>query len=134
MRPRSYDAILFGQVVGRTADFFAFWHSSQRADPGLNLAIYANSHTDQLLSQARGESDMTKRTDLYKQFAQIVSKDDPAIFLYAPDFLYVVPDSLRGIERGALSSPSERFLGVNRWYEETARVWDAFAGNTEAIE
>src|SRR3989344_3103291 len=28
IRPRAYDAVLFGEVVGRTADLFAFWHST----------------------------------------------------------------------------------------------------------
>lgn len=130
LRPRSYDAILFGQVVGRTADLFAFWHSSQRTDPGLNLALYANSHADQLLSQARGNSDTKSRASEYKQFADIITKDQPAIFLYAPDFLYVVPNGLHGVSLGALSTPAERFLGVRSWYTETARVWDVFAKET----
>src|SRR3989344_734327 len=43
LRPRNYDAVLFGEVVGRTLDLFAFWHSSQRNDPGLNLALYTNT-------------------------------------------------------------------------------------------
>src|SRR3989338_510780 len=58
IRPRAYDAILFGEVVGRTADLFAFWHSSQRNDPGLNLALYANSRVDSLLTQARATNDL----------------------------------------------------------------------------
>src|SRR3989344_5952561 len=49
IRPRAYDAILFGEVVGRTLDLFAFWHSSQRNDPGLNLALYTNARADSLL-------------------------------------------------------------------------------------
>ena len=127
LRPRDYDAILFGQVVGRTADLFAFWHSSQRNDPGLNLALYANAHADQLLTEARGDADPEDRTKLYSQFAKIVEKDRPALFLYSPDFLYVVPDGLRGVQLGALTNPAERFLNARLWYTETARVWEALA-------
>ncbi len=32
IRPRKYDALLFGEVVGRELDLFAFWDSSQRND------------------------------------------------------------------------------------------------------
>ena len=32
IRPRKYDALLFGEIVGRDTDLFAFWHSSQRND------------------------------------------------------------------------------------------------------
>jgi peptide/nickel transport system substrate-binding protein len=129
LRPRSYDAILFGQDVGRTADFYAFWDSTQRNDPGLNLAMYASSQADSLLSQARATSDPRTRDSLYEQFAQDVQKDQPAVFLYAPDFLYVVPQDLQGIQLGALTDASDRFLNVYQWYDQTTRVWDVFAPN-----
>jgi len=53
IRPRDYEALLFGTVVGRPLDFYSFWHSSQRNDPGLNVALYANITTDSILSEAR---------------------------------------------------------------------------------
>lgn len=127
LEPRAYDAILFGLDVGRTADFYAFWDSTQRNDPGLNLAMYANSQADSLLSQARGTIDASARDALYQQFAAIVQKDQPAVFLYAPDFLYVVPQNLQDIQLGALTDPAERFLNVYQWYDQTTRIWDVFA-------
>ena len=127
IRPRQYDAILFGEVVGRTADLFAFWHSSQRNDPGLNLSLYTNSRVDSLLTQARATNDLQDREELYKQFAVVVAKDDPAIFLYAPEFLYIVPRGMHGITLGALTSASERFLNVYRWYTDTEEVWSIFS-------
>ena len=127
IRPRQYDAILFGEVVGRTADLFAFWHSSQRNDPGLNLSLYANSRVDSLLTQARSTNDTQDREELYKQFAVVVAKDDPAIFLYAPEFLYIVPQGMHGIVLGALTSASERFLNVYQWYTDTEEVWSIFS-------
>ncbi|MDR3571611.1 MAG: ABC transporter substrate-binding protein [Candidatus Pacebacteria bacterium] len=127
LRPRAYDAILFGEVVGRTTDLFAFWDSTQRNDPGLNLAMYASAQADALLSQARATSDETTRSNLYQQFAQIVQKDQPAVFLYSPDFLYLVPQGLQGVQLGALTSASDRFLNVYQWYTQTSRIWNAFA-------
>jgi peptide/nickel transport system substrate-binding protein len=126
LRPRSYDAVLFGEVVGRSVDLFAFWHSSQRNDPGLNLAMYANSHADTLLSQERAETEPHARAKLYDQFTTIVQKDQPAVFLFSPEFLYLVPDSIHGLKLGALTSPSERFLNVYQWYATTTGVWDIF--------
>ncbi|MEK9177130.1 MAG: ABC transporter substrate-binding protein, partial [Patescibacteria group bacterium] len=34
IRPRKYDALLFGLVVGDDVDLYAVWHSSHRNDPG----------------------------------------------------------------------------------------------------
>ncbi len=129
IRPRLYDAILFGEVVGRTADLFAFWHSSQRNDPGLNLALYTNLRVDSLLTEARATTDVEAREKIYAQFVSAISKDDPAIFLYAPEFLYVVPRAMHGIALGALTTPSERFLNVYEWYTDTEEVWSIFARN-----
>ncbi|MBM3272241.1 hypothetical protein FJY94_03115 [Candidatus Kaiserbacteria bacterium] len=129
LRPRNYDALLFGEVVGREADLFAFWHSSQRMDPGLNLSLYANTRTDTLLSQARMTNDRDERNSLYRTFAGMIANDKPAVFLYAPDFLYVVPEDLRGVALGTLTAPAERFLDVYRWHTETQRVWNVFTGD-----
>ncbi len=129
IRPRAYDALLFGEIVGRSADLFAFWHSSQRNDPGLNLAMYANTKADKLLAQARATTDAHEREKLYTQFASTVEKDEPAIFLYAPEFIYIVPTRLQGIALGALTTPSERFLNVYQWYTDTKLVWSIFSKN-----
>jgi len=126
IRPREYQALLFGEIVGRTLDLFAFWHSSQRSDPGLNLSLYTNSDADKLLSDARVETDRESREGMYEEFGEIVSKDIPAIFLYAPEFIYLVPDNLAGIRLGALTTPAERFLNVYEWHTETERVWAVF--------
>lgn len=130
IRPRTYDAVLFGEVVGRTADLFAFWHSSQRNDPGLNVALYANTKTDALLTQARGTTDKKTRAKLYTQFDSLVMADMPALFLYAPQFLYVVPSHVSGIAIGSLTSPSERFANVYQWYIDTERVWELFTSES----
>lgn len=127
IRPRNYDAILFGEVVGRTLDLFAFWHSSQRNDPGLNLAMYASSRADSLLSEARATTDEKKRLELYGEFAQEIAADRPAVFLYVPEFVYLVPPRLSGMEIGSLTTPAERFLGAYRWYTDTERVWSIFS-------
>jgi len=127
IRPRNYDALLFGEVIGRTLDLFAFWHSTQRNDPGLNLALYTNAKADTLLSEARAEVDSVAREATYASFAKIVQDDHPAVFLYAPDFIYIIPAKLKGVALGALTTPSDRFLNVYEWHLETKNVWPIFS-------
>jgi peptide/nickel transport system substrate-binding protein len=127
IRPRKYDALLFGEVIGRDSDPFAFWHSSQRLDPGLNIALYANIKVDKLLEDARKLSDPEARAAKYQAFQEIVASDTPAVFLYAPDLMYAVPKHIGGITIGHVVTPSERFAAVYTWYLETANVWKIFA-------
>lgn len=126
IRPRHFDALLFGEVVGREADLYPFWHSSQRNDPGLNIALYANSKADKFLEDARSVSDPVIAEESYLSFDAELQKDLPAIFLYSPSFLYVVPEKLKAVSLGSLSVSQDRFLGIRDWYIETDRVWGIF--------
>lgn len=126
IRPRRYDALLFGEVVGRDPDPFAFWHSSQRNDPGLNIALYTNRKVDELLEEARSISSADERARRYEQFQQEIMTDVPAVFLYSPYFIYVVPQNLKGFGTQNIVTPAERFTNVYDWHFETANVWNIF--------
>jgi peptide/nickel transport system substrate-binding protein len=127
IRPRKYDALLFGEIVGTDPDPYAFWHSSQRFDPGLNIALYANITSDKLLEKARGTPEESKRSELYHSFETEVMRDTPAIFLYSPSFIYILPKNLGGVELSRITLPPERFANIKDWYVETQYIWKIFA-------
>lgn len=129
IRPRKYDTLLFGTVTGRDLDLYAFWHSSQRNDPGLNVAMYANPKVDKLLEDARTLSDKQQRIDKYNQVADAIQNDIPAIFLYSPEYIYITPNSIKGIDLKQITTAAERFLNINSWYMETEDVWKIFIKN-----
>ncbi len=129
IRPRKYDALLFGEVVGREADLYAFWDSSQRNDPGLNVALYANPAVDDALKSLRTTSDDATRASLYQTIIGELGKDVPAVFLYAPDFVYSVPNDIKGLDLGFIETPSDRFASVASWHRETDYVWPLFVKN-----
>ncbi|MDE1975221.1 MAG: hypothetical protein KGI49_01785 [Patescibacteria group bacterium] len=126
IRTRNYDALLFGQAVGSDGDMFAFWHSSERNAPGLNVAMYASSKVDKLLQDIRSNGDPTARAADYAALDQDIRSDVPAIFLYAPDFIYAMPKDLKGAELGTMTVPSDRWSSVSSWYIATDKVWDFF--------
>ncbi len=127
IRPRSYDALFFGQVVNKGSDLFAFWHSSQRNDPGLNVAQYANTKVDDLLNKSLTENNTEIRNDYYKQIEGEIKKDMPAIFVYSPHFIYIVKKNLSGFHFDSIVAPNERFLSIADWYVDTDKVWKIFA-------
>lgn len=126
IRTRSYDALLFGEQIGKDRDIYAFWHSSQRNSPGLNISMYTNSKADKLLESIRGTSDDATRIKAYSQLDQIIQTDLPAIFLYSPDFIYAVPKTLHGASLSAITVPTDRFNSVRSWYIQTEKVWTFF--------
>ncbi len=126
LRPRAYDAILFGEIIGPSRDLFPFWHSSQRNDPGLNLALYANSTADKALADARAATTKEAREAAETIFLEEIENDTPALFLYAPDALYLAPAHVRGISISSVTNASERFAHVYSWYRDIERVWHIF--------
>ena len=122
IRPREYQALLFGEVLGAEPDPFPFWHSSQKRDPGLNLALYDNTNADKLLIEIRTIFDQEKRKEKYEEFQKLVVEDVPVVFLYNPYYLYPVSKKIKGIEIENISIPSKRFSGIENWYIETKRV------------
>ena len=127
IRPRKYDALLFGQIINHESDLFAFWHSSQRKDPGLNVAIYTNTKVDKILEDAAITIDEQSRIKKYAQFEDEIKKDMPAVFLYSPNFIYVVSDNIKGLSIDHIISPANRFLNIYSWYTQTENVWKIFS-------
>jgi peptide/nickel transport system substrate-binding protein len=127
--PRKYDVLLFGESIGKDLDLYAFWHSSQRNSPGLNVAMYVNSKVDKILEDARVTTDLDDRNDLYEQFEKIIQDEVPAVFLYSPEFIYVVPDKVKGVDLEYIASPADRFYGIGKWYITTDSVWKVFGND-----
>ncbi|MGC9598963.1 MAG: ABC transporter substrate-binding protein [Minisyncoccia bacterium] len=122
IKNRDYESLLFGNILGPDSDLSAFWASSQRFFPGLNLAIYQNTKVDSLVAAARTDMNDASRTQEFASAENAIVADNPAVFLYSPDYLYVTDKSVQGITTGFLSDPSDRFRNIGAWYLNTARV------------
>lgn len=123
IKPRNYEMLLFGEVLGITPDPYPFWHSLQKKDPGLNLSLYENKESDKLLEEAREFLNDGARKEKYEEFQDILIEEAPCVFLYSPDYLYFVSPEIKGIEPGLIVDPSQRFSDIGNWYIETKRKW-----------
>ncbi len=127
IRPRKYDVLLFGQIINQESDLFAFWHSTQRKDPGLNVAMYTNAKVDKILEDALVIINDQERTKKYIQFEEEIAKDMGAVFLFSPDFIYVVSKNIKSLKMSPIISPSDRYLNIYSWYIQTENIWKIFA-------
>ena len=122
IQSRTYQMLLFGEVLNIEPDPFSFWHSSQKRDPGLNLALYDNKGADKLLEEARQTLNPVVRAGKYNDFQNLVIEDLPSVFLYSPNYIYPKAKKIKGLEDELLGLPSERFVNIHKWYIETKRV------------
>jgi ABC-type transport system substrate-binding protein len=123
IQPRAYQALLFGMVIGKGDDLYDFWDSKETAVPGLNITGYSNPKVDTLLEKLRTETDPHARMQDLAQVNQLISADYPAVFIESPDFVYSVPNDLKGVILSQITAPSDRFATVVNWYRRTESVW-----------
>ena len=123
IKPRNCQILLFGEVLEMIPDPFPFWHSSQKKDPGLNLAKYENKEVDKSLETARTSLDDSLQTKKYGSLQDIIIEDAPAIFLYNPYYIYYLPREIKGVNFLTVADPSKRFANIENWYIKTKRVW-----------
>ncbi len=128
IRPRAFEILLFGQVYGYEPDPFAFWHSSQVKDPGLNIALFADKKADRILEDARHTVDRSARNEKYQEFSRIAMRALPAIPLYTQLYLYLLPRDMQfsggqSAPFSRITLPADRFNEINRWYRVTRRAF-----------
>lgn len=124
IRERNYSILLFGQVLGGDPDPYAFWHSIQRTDPGLNLTSLKDPEIDDLLETARQTTDEEERVKKYLHFQNVLTEQIPAIFLYSPIYAYGVSPKVKGLNLQYITYPSDRFADIENWYINTKRTWN----------
>ena len=117
--PRDFEASLVEIDYGPDPDPYPFWHSTQIAPPGLNLSGYSSARIDDVLEEARGETDPALRKEQYALFAGYFVADRPALPTFSPVYLYIQSTDVQGFEPTLLFNSSARFANVHEWYVRT---------------
>lgn len=119
LKTRNYEMAVFGNILKGNPDVFAFWHSSQKFYPGLNLALYDNKIADAILEKTQ-RAEQVDEAQL-KKLEELIRDDAPAAFLVNPNYLYAIPNNLRGFNAEGVVSPADRLAGAAQWYVRTKR-------------
>lgn len=125
IRTRNYQALFFGQIVNHESDLYSFWDSSQKNDPGLNIAMYTNKNVDTLLEANQKTLDRASRINRYEAINDQFKKDLPALLIYSPRYLYAISKHMN-MNLDTITIPSDRFVSIHTWYASVDRVWKIF--------
>jgi peptide/nickel transport system substrate-binding protein len=123
IKDRDFQSLLFGSFIGHPSDLYAFWHSSQRTYPGVNISGYVSQRLDKSLEVLRESSDPIALQNAYDLVKKEFEEENPGIFLYSPTLIYINNDSIVSPLPNSLLNASDRFALVNTWYKNTERVW-----------
>jgi peptide/nickel transport system substrate-binding protein len=109
-----YDAFMLGWgTVTLDADYgiYALLHSRQWNPNGNNRGFYRNEQVDELLDEARVETDPTVRESLYGEVMDLIWDDAPWIFLY---------------NEGQINANRTNVEGLIHHPLENLSAWDAY--------
>ncbi len=123
IKERDFEALLFGTITQNPSDLYAFWHSSQRNYPGLNISNYVSKKLDTNLETLRTSSNELERISAYDDVKKEFAEEIPGIFLYAPYLIYINNDKVVSPLPDYSFDNSSRFSLIESWYRHTDYVW-----------
>jgi peptide/nickel transport system substrate-binding protein len=120
--PHSYDILLYELALGQDPDVYAYWHSSQASEKGLNLSEYRSQIADDSLEGGRSRTSPALRAAKYHAFLQQWVADTPAVALYQPSYSYAFRSSVSGFQPRTLVDPVDRFDNITDWSAATRQA------------
>ncbi len=119
---RVYDALLtFHPMRWDQPNIFALWHSREKDHPGLNFSLLQDVPVDKALDDLQEISDPELRSSLYAQIQGRLKLEDPAVFLFAPGFLFSYRSDVKGVDLKRVNAPQDRFSNIHEWYIKERR-------------
>lgn len=125
LSPRDYEVLLFGQVLSKPSNLFAFWHSNERNAPGLNISMYVNAKVDALLEKIKKESNDETQVQNLTALDKELTADKPAIFLFEPEYISAYSRKLFNRNYNTRNGAS-RFTDIHTWSINVDHVWKVF--------
>lgn len=116
LRGRTFSLLFFGQIITSPTDLYAFWHSSQRNDPGLNITGYAQPAVDALLEKMIRSTTDSERLTIATSLQSLFEKNPPAVFLFVPEYTYIHKTGSHLTIPEALTSADDRFTTSALWH------------------
>jgi len=112
---RDFELLMYEIETTIDPDQYNLWHSLKTNYPDLNLSGYSYERVDILLEEARRSLKEENRISNYSLFQRYVTRDVPVVFLYHPNYFYVVKDSVEIEDISNIVYPYQRFENIYNW-------------------
>ncbi len=108
-----FEILLNSQEIPADPDQYNLWHSTQIGVS--NIVSLDSPKIDKVLEDGRQSLERDTRISRYQDFQRFLSDEAPVIFLYYPDYYYVVSNRVTGVDLQTLGLPKDRFRSVDKW-------------------
>lgn len=112
----NYQAALMSWSIDPDPDPYSLFHSSQKPPDGLNIVGYQNAEVDHLLERGRTEFDRGRRVEIYHQLHEILSADQPYLWMMQVGFKWAVDKRVQRVR-------TAKGLGLFLWHPGPFEWW-----------
>jgi peptide/nickel transport system substrate-binding protein len=116
-----FQAALAEVLLSGDPDPYPFWHQTQ-IENGQNYAGWNSDDASILLEAARATTNRGRRSDLYFEFQRLFAQEVPSLILLHPVYTYGVSQAVFDVQLAPLTTPSDRFRSLAKWYMLTSQV------------
>ncbi len=95
--PHKFDAVLLGWGLSSTPDPYMFWHTDNDKKGGFNLVGYNNPEMDRMIEESQTIIDREKLSKIWQDMFQIITDDNPYLFLYIPNSITAVNKNIKNV-------------------------------------
>lgn len=112
VNPRKFDAVMLGWTLPAEPDPYDVWHSSKTGPSEFNIVGFKNAGADAAIVASRHTFNQAERKKYLDRLQQILSDEQPYLWLYAPYALVAVHKRVQGV------LPAPAGIGYNsvEWY------------------
>ena len=110
---RNFQVLINFQEISPDPDQYVLWHTTQVRKS--NITGIRAPKLDKLLEDTRKVEGRDKRKPNYELFTKLLLDESPAVFLYYPQYIWVVSDKVSGINLRSFISPADRFDSYKKW-------------------
>ncbi len=96
--PHKFDTVLLGWGLSPTPDPYLFWHKDSDKKGGFNLVGYNNPKVNKLIEESQNIVNRKILAQKWQKMFQIITDDNPYLFLYIPNSITAVNKKIKHIE------------------------------------
>lgn len=121
---RNFQVLINFQEVSPDPDQYVLWHTTQVRKS--NITGIRSPKLDKLLEDTRKVEERDKRKINYELFTKLLLDESPALFLYYPQYIWVVSDKVSGIDLNGFTFTKDRFDSYKKWMIKNGYRFSAF--------
>ncbi len=110
---RSFDVLLSTLILNPDPDQYVLWHTTQVKEGNITGVTLAK--LDKILEDGRKSLDPKVRLSKYQEFAKFLLDEDPAVFLYYPNYTWIYSNRLKNLDLSDFHTPVDRFNSAASW-------------------